>query len=253
MTESNIEALRPMYQAVMGQISSIDEQLDAASGGKSAGRRAIINGIVRDNEETVDSLFNQIMTQAFGDSVPDELKVALYFGLQKKLADNLEDKLNAVVEPLVQKVPEAPAVSDEDVLALQASRSDAYKQAKYVRDLLGMFGADVEGEFPAPKRRGGGGKRGERAISKFSWTLDGERMPAADDSLTAISKKLGFEKAVLLRNLMKEAGINLTTPTDPIEFFLDAEKSPDNTNHNIVGNKRAEDEVDDDEEDDEDE
>ena len=90
-------------------------------------------------------------------------------------------------------------------------------------------------------------------LSKFTWTLDDERMPADSDSLTAISKKLGFDKSKILRDLMRKADIDLSNPVDPIDFTLSNEDSPDGISHHIVGNKRAEEDADDDEDEDDDE
>jgi len=246
----NVEALVQMYDLVKGQIAAIDEELDAAQGGKAAGKRAIINTLVKENGETIDIVLGQLREQLFdSDKFSDQQKAAFYYGLLSTLRDNFETRAQETIDPMVKEVPDAPAIPAEELQKKSNERSLAYKQAKYVRELLSMFGEDLD-NYPMPKRRGGGGKRGTRELSKYSWSLDGERMPADSDSLTAIAKKLGFEKSVTLRELMRNAGINLTNPVDPITFDLSAEDSPDNESHSIVGNKRAEEEED--EEDDED-
>jgi hypothetical protein len=246
----NVEALQGMWDALINQIRALDEQLDSALGGKSAGRRAIINALVKDNSKDIAEFIGDIRTQIFDNvDFSDDQKVAFYFGLVSGLKDAFDEKANAILEPKVKEVPDTPPIPAEELESIVKTRNDSLSSAKNVRELLTMFGVDVT-EYVVPRRRGGGGKRGVRAISKFTWSLDGERMPADKDSLTAISKELGMEKSKILRDLMREAGINLTEPVDPIEFTVPAEWCKDKQEHSIVGNKRA-DEEDDEEEDDE--
>jgi hypothetical protein len=159
---------------------------------------------------------------------------------------------NKYVESLVVDAPPAPAISDEEYKSLTEQRSKAYKQANYIRELLSMFNIPQDQLPPKPARRGGGrGKRGRRAITDYSWSLDMERLDPKEDSFKGLATKLGFDSSTDLRKLMEAADIDLKNPTDPIEFVLSAENSKDDTPHVIRGDKKVA--AQDDEDDDEDE
>ena len=159
---ANALALVQMYELVMGQINAIDVELESATGGKAAGRRAIINGLKKSNEGTINEVIDSLRTQLFeSDNFTDEQKAAVYFGLVEGLKSQFEEKSVSIVEPMVESRPEAPPIPAEQLSKMTADRSEAFKQVRHVRELLSMFGANVE-NYPMPKRRGGGGKRGVR-------------------------------------------------------------------------------------------
>lgn len=270
MSATNVEALRPMFEELVKQIAEIDEQLDAATGGKTAGRRAIINALVKQAEtipEGAEStplfdIVSRLSAQVFdNESFDQDTLIGLYFGITKMLRDKYEENFIKAVDAQVEEKPAVEVkLTDEQLKALSEARSEFYKQAKYARELITMMGGSKD-EFKMPtSRRGGVGKRGARAISYFTWTVDGEAVSPEKDSLTEIAKSFGFAKGVQLRDLMKAAKINLTTPESPIDFTLLAEDSPDNKEHVLHGVRRAgaeedsdDDESDDDDDDDEDE
>ena len=75
-------------------------------------------------------------------------------------------------------------------------------------------------EWPTPKiRRGAFGKRGPRALSFYTWAVDGIGMEGDDDSNKGVSKKLGFEKVSEFTKALKAAGIDTTNPED--EFTVE--------------------------------
>lgn len=260
-----IEMFETMFRQFSDNIAQIDEVLDAAQGGRAAGKRAILNGLVEENKEAVDNAVTEFSN--FLDSVEsDTQRAAIYHGVVKALGKKYDPAVESVLETLVKDVPETPPVAPETLKELEENRKVLWDQCKSARGFLQMVGGDPE-DFPMPKtRRGGRGPRGARAISQFTWTLDGEKLSGDADSLLAISKTLGFAKKSLLTAEMKKSqsvddegnevpGLNLTDPPDPIDFVLSAEKSPDGKEHTLHGVRKVvnDDANVDDEDDDEDE
>lgn len=259
-----VKMFEDMYKNFTATINDIDEVLDAAQGGRAAGKRAILNGLVSENQDAVDNAVNEFSN--FLDSIEDEnTRAAIYHGVVKGLGKKYDGTVESVLENLVKDVPEAPPVPEDKQKEMAEMRKILWDKVKSAREFLQMVGANPE-DYPLPKtRRGGRGKRGARAISQYTWSLDGEKLTGDADSLLAISKSLGFEKKSQLTALMKASpgkdeagvdipGLNLTDPPDPIDFVLSVENSPDGREHSLHGvRKVVNEEANEDDEDDEDE
>jgi hypothetical protein len=69
--------------------------------------------------------------------------------------------------------------------------------------------------WPKPKiRRGAFGKRGPRALSFYTWAVDGIGMEGDDDNNKGVSQKLGFTKVSDFTKALKEQKVNTTEPPD---------------------------------------
>ena len=115
-----------------------------------------------------------------------------------------KDEIDQWIEKQVASQPqdEVQTISDEEKKALQERRSELSKQVNAIIDMAYTFG-DAQGDrennpdpqWPTPKiRRGAFGKRGPRALSFYTWAVDGIGMEGDDNSNKGVSKKLGFEK-----------------------------------------------------------
>ena len=116
-----------------------------------------------------------------------------------------------------------------------------FRATKEIFKTFGMPGVD---EVPDPKKRTGTrGKRGPRAISAFTWSVDGVRQSPEKDSLAGVAADNEYENAKVLRDAMRAAEIDLKEPEDRIEFRL--------ANGKLLVGIKHEEEPDDDEDEDE--
>jgi len=232
--------LKKAHDELHAALNEIDTTLDAASGDqKSAGKRKITNGLIEDSKESWEPIAESLVEQL---RVADPaVQVGVYFGLIRALQNEFSKELGDVVEAMVEKAPveETVELSEEDAKALSKSRSEIYSKLKTLIGLAESFG-QADGMYAPKKRTGGRGKRGPRAISFFTWQVDGEDV----ENLKAVAEGYDqYEKTSDLTKAMREAEINLTKPEDRIEFTLPDGKI-------LVGLNTAGEEVDDDDDDD---
>jgi len=256
---TQIDVLRQMYNMYFKKIEDLDSVLDAQAGGRSASKRVVLNQLVKDNEDAINSAVTTFRSFLDEEVEDEQVRIAIFHGVVKALKGVYDPQVESVLETLVQDVPEVAPLPTDEVEALTSARKKLYAQTKSNIEMLELFGEKPE-DYPMPKRRSGGrgSKRGARKISLYTWTLDGEKLSADEDSVLAISKKLGFEKKSDLTKLMRDAELNLTDPPDPIDFSLASENSPDGKDHSLHGVRRvasegnAEDDEDDDDTDEDD-
>jgi hypothetical protein len=138
--------------------------------------------------------------------------------------------------------------------ALRQQRSVVYKNLKTMRDLALMFGG-AEDNFPMPKvRTGARGPRGKRAISEYSWSVNGVALTGDENSLLHVSKKYEFESVAALRKAIQAVLVDdegnalkdLKDPPNPIVFSLP-------NGDTLTGNRPVSENGEDDEDSDEDE
>jgi hypothetical protein len=246
MASAEYAPLLGMFESLNGRVKELDEILDAASDQKGAGRRAVINQLVTASQETIDSVVAQFIEQL--GQMDDEKRYGVYFGVLRGLRGEFDEPGTAFAESLVEQRPQI-TVDPAEVLAANNERSDKVGQMKHLKAILeAVAPEDAEG-LKVPRRRSTGGPRGKRAISYYTWTIDGAEF---DGNLTEVAKKLGYARPADLRDEMKNAEINLTKPKDVIEFTTSG-------GNVLVGTKDADapdwedvpDEADDDEDDDE--
>ena len=209
--------LKSIHAELMAAIADIDIKLDSLGDAKSAGKRKIVSDRVEQTETVwspvADRLIEQIRTMT-----PDEI-VGVFNGIVRKLNGTFQEQVSAYVETLVDTQPASePLISPEEAKELSGVRSTLYAKVKSVVELAAQFG-DEGLEMPK-KRTGARGKRGPRAISFFTWEINGESVAEDMDNLPAIAKKYGFEKGAALTKAMREAGLDLRNPGERLEFTL---------------------------------
>jgi|SRR5215471_1276894 len=252
-------------------IGEIDVVLDSLSGAQSAGKRAVINRLVKEVQPRVDEVLGQLDYQVLnpvetdddgnpvldeeGNPVVKELSddefVGIFAGIVKGLESKYTERQNKIMESKVEEIKaETPNLSEEEVKELTDKRKLLVMQFKATKEIFKTFGMPGVDEVPDPKRRTGSiGKRGPRAISAFRWSVDGVAQAPEKDSLAGVAGDNDYDSAKELRDAMRKAKIDLKNPPDHIEFTLANGKK-------LVGTKPEEPEEDDDsdlDDDDEDE
>jgi hypothetical protein len=233
--------------ALGDEIGEIDGVLDSLSGAQSAGKRAVINRLMKAVQDNIDIVFAKLDEQVFSDISDDDVFVGMYSGLVKSLESKYQPRQDAILESKAEEIKaETPVLTEEQIKDLTDSRKELVMKFKATKEIFKTFGMPGIDEVPDPKRRTGShGKRGPRAITQFTWTVDGVRQSPDKDSLTGVASENGYENSKALRDALREAGIDLKNPEDKIEFTLSNGKA-------LVGIKSVEDEDDDEDDDSED-
>jgi len=188
------------YATAMRGVTQIDEQLDSLTDAKGAGKRAHVNSLVTAQEANVQTLV-QNLTEKLGNAEPTVV-VGFVTGLLRSLKNTFDPTINTYTETWAKEnlsdETTAATLSDEEIKALEAQRSDYYKMVKTLRELAIQLQIVDEGDadlqFPlAKKRTGSRGSRGPQVWSLYNYFVDDE--PVDDeDSLTDIAKANGFAK-----------------------------------------------------------
>jgi hypothetical protein len=207
--------LQSMYDQLMESVNEIDVKLDSRTDGKSAGKRTIVSNLIDDTKADHEHLVQQFIDQL---SAVDEARMAgIYYGITRGLSKAFDEKAAAYVNALVENVPTPePLCTEEEAKELSDLRSKIYQKVKKLIELAEAFGGDHG--FVMPRRRTGAtGKRGPRATSFITWTIDDTEY----DTLKDVAEKYSahYEKVKDLTAAIKGAGINLTAP--PAEFTFD--------------------------------
>lgn len=243
--------MQEIYEKIMSSINEIDEKLDSRTDGKALGKRTLVNDLIELTKTHHESVVAQFVEQLNAVS-PDEM-VGIYYGITRGLDKAFRESASKYVDQKVETMPKPePLISEEEVKPLSAMRSELYQKAKAVIDLVKTFDDSIDWEMPK-KRTGSRGKRGARATSFITWTVDGKDYKSLKDLAEAYPQ---FEKVTDLRKFIAEKGytpdaekpgIDLKTP--PAEFFVDM---PDGNTAKAVYAPPAEGTVTDTEEDDDD-
>lgn len=206
-----------MVKDALAKVEQLDEVIDSASDQKGAGRRAVINRLVNDNEGNVKDLVAQIV-DGFADE-PDQVKFGVYFGLKRELSSVFDEQALAFADSLVESRPEAEKASADEVKKANEERTKLVTVIKNLKGVLEVTDPAAAEGIKVPRKRPTGGARGKRAISFYTWTKDGEPF---DGGITDLAKALGYERPADLRDQMKAAEINLTKPPAVINFTTPA-------------------------------
>lgn len=210
------------------EIDAIDEWLDAVSGSKAAGKRAIKNQLVRDfdGENVVDGIVKQILDYLNDNDADDEFQAAFYYDLTSKLDNAVGDDADEFVkarqaeEEANQQDVEA---SEDEVRAKLEVRKQLVKEFQALKGILEMYGQEEEiatiGDYQ--QRRGAlpGQKRKPRKINRMNYQIDGEDLPEDKNTLAGVASTLGVKVRALKAHL-EEAGVDLKDPSDfEVEYF----------------------------------
>lgn len=230
------------------EIGEIDVVLDSLSGAQSAGKRAVINRLVKEVQEHIDTVLSNLDAQVFEKIESDDVFVGMYSGLVKSLEGKYQARQDAILESKAEEIKaETPDLSEEQIKEITEQRKELVMRFKATKEIFRTFGMPGVDSVPDPKKRTGSrGKRGPRAITQFNWTVDGVRQSPDKDSLTGVASENGYENSKALRDALREAGIDLKNPEDKIEFTLANGKA-------LVGIKAVDDDEDDEDDEDEDE
>lgn len=210
------------------EIDSIDEWLDAVSGSKAAGKRAIKNALVREFEggEVVDAIVKQILDYLNEQDADDELQAAFYFDLNSKLdaaiGDDADEFVSQRQKEEEEKQQEVEA-SEDEVRAKLEVRKQLVKEFQALKGILEMYGQADEiatiGDYQ--QRRGAlpGQKRKPRKINRMNYQIDGEPLDEDKNTLAGVASTLGVKVRALKAHL-EENGVDLKDPSDfEVEYF----------------------------------
>jgi len=215
MPSAEAAPLLQMYAGLEAKVKELDEVLDAASDQKGAGRRAVINQLVTNNQSQVDSIVAQFVA-ALAETPPEE-KFGVYFGTLRGLRNEFDEPGLAYAESLVEEKPQVQ-VDPAEVTAANEERSTKVGMMKNLKAILDAVDKEAAAGLKVPRRRSTGGPRGKRAISYYTvWTVDGVEF---EGNINELAKSLGYVRPADLRDEMKKAdpAINLTKPPDTINF-----------------------------------
>lgn len=192
------------------EIANLDATLDAQSGSKSAGKRAVINSLVNSsaNNEFVESV-----VQKLSDFSEEEL-YATFHALVSGLENEFQDSADQFIETEVEKKSEEQAekLSDEEIQQVSEERKEKVQEFKALKNILEMFGQDVD-DIPDPKtRRGSRGPRGPRTLSKFQYRINETDLEPEVNSLATVAKLSGNVKVKDLKEHITEQGVDLKNP-----------------------------------------
>jgi hypothetical protein len=225
MPESTGISVTPeKLQEKYNEIKELDEQLDAASGSESAGKRALGNQLASEYEtqwkKSADNLVNTL--QKIED--PSQ-KAGVFTGILNHVNSILKEEIdNFLAAEVATRQSEMVPVSAEDLQALTDSRKTNVEQYRALRQILEMFGQDVS-TIPEPKKRTGArGKRGPRVLTGFDFAIDGAVRSSSQNNLSSIANTVTSDlnwKTIDLRNFLEEklaeTGHSLQNP--PVEGF----------------------------------
>jgi hypothetical protein len=222
----NDSQVRTWYKKLMAQVNEIDAVLDATA--DSTGIKKFTNNLVTAQESEWKPAIEGI-TKSFNE-MPEDVRAGVYYGMIRQLQAAFKEPIDAWIKTQVEVLPkeEIETISDEEKKALQEQRSELSKQVNSIIDMAYVFGEasgdqenDPDPNWAKPKiRRGAFGKRGPRALSFYSWAIDGIAMEGDDNSNKGVSQKLGFEKVSEFTKALKDAKIDTTNPEEKFEVKI---------------------------------
>lgn len=234
------------YEKMFDEVKNIDEKLDSLTDGKAAGKRQKIDEMINATKDAHEGVVNDFVKQL--ENVDIEVLIGIYFGVTRGLDKNFREKVNAGLEEIVSKLPDAsPLISIDEVPAYQKARSVLYQQIKALIEVAGSVGDPHSDKMVMPKKRTGSkGKRGKRALSFFTWFIEDAEYSKLAQIVELYPQS--WTKVAELTAAMREAKIDTKTPGDKIEFTLPDGKTLVGLNANVSDDEASDDEDDDDEE-----
>lgn len=208
---SSIQVDKEALVAKAKEISDLDVILDAQSGSKAAGKRAVTNGLIA---ESASSDFVNSVIAKLNDNFSGEELYGTYFSLLKALEDEIGEDADAFVDAKVEETSQEASekLSDEEVKEISEDRKKKVGEFKALKGILEMFGEDVD-DIPEPKiRRGSRGPRGPRTLSKFQYTVNETELDSEVNSLSTVAKLCGDMKVKDLKQFITDQGIDLKNP-----------------------------------------
>lgn len=230
-TEVHETAVMPMYTKVKSAIDSIDEKLDSLQDSDTATRTKVINDLVEQNEEITAQGISGLVDQ-LRNNLDEAQIVGVVNGIIKTLNAAFKEQNDKVVAALVEAAPKVePLITAEQAEVLSKQRSELYQQIKQIVFLAEtMDGVILE----MPKaRRGAVGPRGQRAMSKMIWAIDGtildpqpkykdlaetlgftETKGTKKNRSTGVEEEITISASTNLTKFLQKAGIDTKEPKD---------------------------------------
>lgn len=204
--------LAEIHAQLMETVDEIDTKLDSLTGGKTAGKRKIVNDLMEKHSAKWSQAVND--TVAFVQQQDPEVQAAVVSAFMSELRKNFDKGVSNYIEALVDSQPvQEPLITEEEAAVLSTQRSELYQKIKAIVQLAETVD---EGPFDMPKmRRGSTGKRGPRNLSLFTFWIDGDEV---DMTIGQIAKENGYDKASELTKALRESGFD-TRDGDSFEDF----------------------------------
>ena len=225
MTGTGISVDLPTLQAKFDEIAAIDEQLDAASGSVTAGRRALANSLATQYEGDWKKLADGVKNQlAKIDEDNMEQLAGVVNGIVASINEVYKSKIDEWLDAQVEaRQSTQEVVPPEEIETLNKTRKALVEAYKALRGILVLYELDVS-SIPEPKKRTGArGPRGKRVLQGFDYYIDGELRTEKQNSLSSVANTicapLGW-KTLDLRHFIADQGFDLENPPDEIVVQL---------------------------------
>jgi len=206
------------YNECSKTLEVLDEQLDSRDGGTGSVKSKIIKDSIEATKANWEVVANNLVEQL--SETPDNVKIGFFYGLMRKLEKEYNPVAKKYIDEQIAAAPKVePLISDTEVPVVTEQRKEIYNQIKAIIAMAEAFSDPDLEKMAAPRRRGGApkGKRGPRAISYFSWSIE----DAEFDNLKEVVEALPYyDKVADLTKAIRASGVNLTTPPAQIEFEL---------------------------------
>lgn len=173
------------------EISILDTKIASASGSDTAAKKELVNQIIAENQERVETGTEQFITAL--QDVPTEVLVGLVAALEDRIKTEFGEKISAFVDERYANIAD---VSKEQVGALRETRKALATKFKALRGVLESFGQDTA-SVPDPKRSGGGRPPGSTTGSGSSksgqnregyrYSIDGKNRPASQNQFSSVA------------------------------------------------------------------
>jgi hypothetical protein len=202
------------YKRIMLQILEVDNKLDA--GLDSTGKRKITNEVVGATEDKWGPVAGRLVEQMQG--MDEETLAGVFYGIVRQLTTAFKEPVDKFITQRFEEQPKSTEdqVSEDEKKQLSELRSTLVKQVKQIKDMAALFGEFTEDNpWPEPRRRGAVGKR---ALTLYTWSIDGVEVDEENDSVKGVSELLGFDSYGKFTQALRDAEIDTTKP--PAEFSV---------------------------------
>jgi hypothetical protein len=214
--------VRGWYKKLMSSVYQIDDVLDAQADAASGGKRKFTNELVDSTKDVWSPVTDQLSIQL--NEMVEEQRAGAFYGFVRTLSETFKEDIDKWITMQIESRPkvEVETISEDEKKKLQEDRSNFNKQIRAIIEMAYTFG-EADGDlddnpdpnWPMPKvRRGSVGKRGKRALTLFTWSIDGNEIDEDNDSTKGVATLLGFEKTAEFTQALRDAGVNTTTPND---------------------------------------
>lgn len=203
------DALRAKYE----EIAELDITIDASTGGKAAGKRAVRNTVKAETEDSWSKPVSQIEKLLGG--IEDDRVLAGTLAAFGDVLKNFSERAEAFVSQEVEsQKSDVEPVSDAEVSNLLEQRKALVEQYNALRGILELFAA-TNPEFASAleqiptvsNRRGTSGGKRPREISMFTLSVDGEVQ--TDATISSIAASESVETKALKEHLAGQ-GVDLS-------------------------------------------